>query len=384
MKNKFIPVIISGGSSSRLFPLSRELTPKPFLTLLNNSNNGTLFYNTVQRCLLLNPDELYTVTLQDLAELTLDELDKLSKKDYDSVTFNFILENKGFDTAAAFTFAILDCYLRNPDAIMLILPSDHVIKNDESFVASVEKAKKYAANDRIAIFGITPDKPDIGFGYIEKGKPIEKSVSGVSQFKEKPNLELATEFVKSGNYLWNSGMVCAKASTLYNELIKFNNELLVEVVSLYDNSMKSLQSVLVNYPDDFKFKLPFDKALLEKTDNLVVVQCDNLQWTDVGSWDALKEEHVMNKDDNCVIKSNRPQYVNLLKSKNCYVNASASTKKVISVIGLEDIIVVDTDDCLLIMSPNNSSDVKTVVNELKKTEFSNVLRDHSTKESLSM
>ena len=100
MKNKFIPVIISGGSSSRLFPLSRELTPKPFLTLLNNSNNGTLFYNTVQRCLLLNPDELYTVTLQDLAELTLDELDKLSKKDYDSVTFNFILpfcsSDKGF------------------------------------------------------------------------------------------------------------------------------------------------------------------------------------------------------------------------------------------------------------------------------------------------
>jgi mannose-1-phosphate guanylyltransferase len=115
MKNKFIPVIISGGSSSRLFPLSRELTPKPFLTLLNNSNNGTLFYNTVQRCLLLNPDELYTVTLQDLAELTLDELDKLSKKDYDSVTFNFILENKGFDTAAAFSLAILDCYLKNPD-----------------------------------------------------------------------------------------------------------------------------------------------------------------------------------------------------------------------------------------------------------------------------
>ena len=110
-------------------------------------------------------------------------------------------------------------------------------------------------------------------------------------------------------------MVCAKASTLYNELIKFNNELLVEVVSLYDSSMKSLQSVLVNYPDDFKFKLPFDKALLEKTDNLVVVQCDNLQWTDVGSWDALKEEHVLNKDDNCVIKSNKPQYVNLLKSK---------------------------------------------------------------------
>jgi mannose-1-phosphate guanylyltransferase/mannose-6-phosphate isomerase len=369
MKPKLIPVIISGGSSTRSFPLSRSNFPKPFLTLVGNSTDGTLFYNTLQRCLMFNPSEIYTVTLQNLYDLTAEEVAKLPKKDYEKIKMHYILENKGFDTAPAFTLPIIDAYHNNPDNILLILPSDHVIKNNESFYKQVNKAKKLAKDGSIVIFGITPDKPDVGFGYIKKGSSFSDprlTANLVDSFKEKPDIDTAKEYVESGNYLWNSGMVCAKASVLYEELKQYSPTLLQDVISVYDESYRSPNSIVVNYKDDFAHKLPFDIALLEKTQKLVVISCNDLEWSDVGSWDSVANHHLSSKtDSNVIINGSDTQIVHTMKSAGNYINNSASKKKVISLIGINNLIIVNTDDTLLIMAPGHSADVKAIVNDLK-------------------
>lgn len=375
MRSKLIPVIINGGSSSRSFPLARTSCPKPFLELVNCSGNpgGSLFYNTLKRCLLLNIKEIYTVTLQSLYDRTAEEFAKLPKKDYDAICKHFILESAPNDTAAAFGSAIIDIYNTNPEHIMLIMPSDHVIENTKEFIRVVNSAKSLAKNDKIAIFGIKPTEPDTGYGYIAPGDHIQDTIFEVKQFKEKPDLVTAIDYVDDG-YLWNSGIVCAKAKVLYDSLIKFEQNLTNELINLNTNAYRSPTSLIINYPDDFKYKMPFDIAVLERADNLAVVACNDLQFSDVGTWGSVAKYHI--KDNkNFIVNNKTDQLVYTNESARCYIN-NASSKKLISVIGLSNLIIIDTPDSLVIASASHTNDIKHIVNDLKKRNNS-ILQEHS-------
>ncbi len=356
-----LPVIMCGGSGSRLWPVSRKAHPKPFIQL---PDGETLLGKTYRRTLKLgNVPEVLTVTNQDLLFKTEDEYSQYGNGS--PVRLSYILEPSGRNTAAAVTAAALYAQKHyGNDAIVLVLAADHLIQDEAAFTQAVEAAAQIATQGRHATFGIQPDYPETGYGYIEadNGQPFEQGYL-VKQFVEKPDEATATSYLKAGNYYWNSGMFCFHVGTLLEEMEAFapkvtrNTDKSLRAASL---STSLTGGQVVRLPVEEFSQVPdisIDYALMEKSSRTAVVPC-SIGWSDIGSWPAISElvpadEHGNRSRGEVIISDARNNYIH-------------SPRRLSAVLGVDDLIVVDTADALLVAHKDKAQDVKNIVTELKR------------------
>ncbi len=346
-----INVILCGGSGTRLWPISRDSLPKQFHNIYGKY---TLFQQTVLRNMDYSSKTIIILN-QDLYFVAIDQLEEIGLSNY-----IILIEEEGRDTAAA--IALTSFYVKEhyTDEVMLITPSDHVIKNEKNYQESVFQAIKFAEEKNIVIFGITPTSPETGYGYIEK-----ENQNNVKRFVEKPNLDKAKEYLKYDSFFWNSGMFVFTSDTYLKELKLNENNIYETSKVVYEQSKKTLRFK----KKDMQIipKLSIDYAVIEKCHNLKMVYGD-FDWSDLGSFDSLY--NINKKDENN----------NFITSKgviiDSYNNYFESSKRTLCAIGISNLIVVDTDDALLITKIGKSQRVKEVVNELKK-QNSDLVKYHT-------
>jgi mannose-1-phosphate guanylyltransferase/mannose-6-phosphate isomerase len=355
---RFYPVILSGGSGTRLWPMSRKLLPKQFLALLSEH---TLFQETALRVKPIAGCAAPIVVCNDEQRfLAADQLREIGIE-----PAAMLLEPVGRNTAPAIAVAALAARERDPAALLLVLPSDHTVTRPEPFRRDALAALELAQRGFLATFGIVPDAAETGYGYIERGAAIEKMASAwkVASFREKPDRATAETFLASGRFFWNSGMFAFQAGKYLEELARLRPEMLAAAEQAYASSQRDLDFVRL---DKAAFeKCPSDSidyAVMEKTANAVVVQTDP-GWSDVGTWQALWAVSPRDAAGNAAMGD-----VHLHESSGCYVRAE---KRHVAAIGVQDLVIVETDDALLVVPKNRSQDVKEVVSRLdreKRTE----------------
>jgi len=344
-----VPIILSGGSGTRLWPLSRKLHPKQFIDLVNDT---TLFQDTILRLPkdTANPLIICNEEHRFLAAEQLRQIDKESN--------GIILEPIGRNTAPAIALAALKFINNGEDPLLLVLSADHLIKNIDAFHQSIEVAEKLAENDKLVTFGIVPDKAETGYGYIKASIDNTADYYKIQSFTEKPNEENAKKYLDSGNYLWNSGMFMFKASIYLQELEKFEPEILASCKKSCQTEYKDKDFIRLNN-DEF-YQCPeqsVDYAVMENTKDGVVVPLD-ANWSDIGSWDALWD--AKSKDKNGNVSEGD---VILDEVKNTY---TYSSNRLVSVIGTSDLVIVDTQDALLVADKKYSQNIKNIVSQLKQ------------------
>jgi len=350
---KFIPVIMSGGAGTRLWPVSRELHPKPFIRL---SDGQSLLQKTFIRAAELpGAEEVLTVTNRDLYFKTEDEYRSVNAG---SLLTSFVLEPSGRNTAPAIAAAALHASeLYGADAMLLVLSADHLIANKAAFKEAVEKAISLASQDLLVTFGIQPKTPETGYGYIEADGDM------VKRFVEKPSVEKANEYLASGKYLWNAGIFCFKANVVLAELARYAPEVVSSVTECLHASRESkaagFSSVELDV-DTFKLvpDISIDYALMEKSDRVAVVACD-IGWSDVGSWNAISELEVADERGNRVVGE-----AMLYDTSGCFVQSHG---RVVGTVGVQDLIIIDTPDALLVADKARAQDVKQIVSLLKQS-----------------
>ncbi len=344
-----IPVIMSGGSGTRLWPLSRKHKPKQFLALFGNN---TMFQETLHRLEGLTDLEDPIVVCNSEHRFMVAE--QLHELDIDKA--KIILEPIGRDTAPAITVAALQAVSEENDPILLVLAADHVIADLTVFHDAIGQAKQAAESGLLVTFGIVPTSANTGYGYIQVNE--KNTISKVKAFVEKPDLATAESYVNSGDYYWNSGMFMFKASTLINELERFYPEILETCRQALIKSQQDLDFIRL---DEQKFKsceaISIDYAVMEQTDKAVVVPLD-AGWNDVGSWSSLWE--CAKQDDNQNVLHGD---VMLDDVHNSYIH---SEHRLVSVLGLDDITVVETADAVMVAHKNSAQNVKLIVNQLNK------------------
>ncbi|MCA0950247.1 mannose-1-phosphate guanylyltransferase/mannose-6-phosphate isomerase [Shewanella chilikensis] len=345
-----LPVIMAGGSGSRLWPLSRQQFPKQFLTLLGNDS---MLQTTAQRLKGIDHEPALVICNEEHRFSVAEQFRANAIK-----TSGIILEPVGRNTAPAIALAAMQALKGGNDPLLLVLAADHVIKYEAAFCASVQQAVSFAKEDKLVTFGIVPTSPETGYGYIKRGEAQgENAGFSVTQFVEKPNLETAQEYHASGEYYWNSGMFLFKASTFLAELKTHRPDMFNSCEQAMTATQADLDFIRVDKaafetcPDD-----SIDYAVMEKTTKAVVVPMD-CGWSDVGSWSALWE--VSDKDE----KGNacRGDVINV-DTHNTYVHA---TEKLVTTIGLDGVVVVETKDAILVAKQSEVQQVKKVVEQLK-------------------
>lgn len=348
-----IPVIMSGGSGTRLWPLSRSMYPKQFLPL---ASEHSMLQETLLR--LQGLDKLTSSIIignENHRFLIAEQLRVIDQK------ASIILEPAGRNTAPAVALAALHSLSLEQDPVLLILAADHVIQNKQAFQQAVAAALPHAEQGKLITFGIVPNAPETGYGYIRQGDALgaDTNIAQVAQFVEKPSLEVAEQYLASGEYLWNSGMFMFRASRYLEELESHRPDILAACQQAFRDTATDLDFIRVNKeafeacPED-----SIDYAVMEKTDAAVVVPLD-ANWSDVGSWSALWEVGQQDENGN-VTKGD----VLVADVKNSYLHSEDS--RLISAVGLEDVVVVDTKDAVLVAHKNKVQDVKSIVNQLKK------------------
>ncbi|QNK02736.1 mannose-1-phosphate guanylyltransferase/mannose-6-phosphate isomerase [Dyella telluris] len=354
-----IPLILSGGSGTRLWPVSRRNLPKQFLSL---AGRGTLFQQTINRTRLLpNVGSPIVVASEDHRFLAAEQL---LESGIEGATI--VLEPMGRNTAPAIALGALQAIERDPDALLLVLPADHLIGETDSFIQGVNLALPAARDGSLVTFGIRPDRPETGFGYIRRGDAIGEGAFRVAQFVEKPALATAESYVADGHYDWNSGMFLFKASRYLEELEQHAPEMLQTVRDAHASAKIDLDFVRI---DRDKFaKVPddsIDYAVMEKTQRAVVipVKCD---WSDIGSWSALWLAGARDPQGNV-----REGDTIAIDTRNSLLRSH--DRHLLATVGVDDLIVVSTPDATLVAHRNAAQDVKRVVDELKaagRTEHS--------------
>ncbi|MDN3988220.1 mannose-1-phosphate guanylyltransferase/mannose-6-phosphate isomerase [Zwartia vadi] len=348
---KIVPIILSGGAGTRLWPVSRELHPKPFIQL---SDGQSLLQKSFLRARGISKvEEILTVTNRDLYFKTLDEYRSTGQT---NCRLGFILEPEGKNTAPAIAAAALACVVRyEPETILLVQTADHLIADLTAFNQAVEQAIELAMSGSIVTFGIQPTEANTGYGY------IEASGHHVMRFVEKPDAATAQTYLDCGRYLWNSGMFCAKLETLLSELRQYAPNLM----SIVEESLT--QSVCIEGTQEYRIELDpkrfsavdnisIDYALMEKTKRAAIVPC-SIGWSDIGSWSALGD---LAKTD---LNGNNTQGdVFIHDVQNCYLR---SEDRIVAAVGIRDLIVVDTPDALLVAEKSHAQDVKQIVAQLK-------------------
>jgi mannose-1-phosphate guanylyltransferase/mannose-6-phosphate isomerase len=351
-----IPVILSGGAGTRLWPVSREAFPKPFIRM---ADGESLIEKTLKRALNIpGVESVLTVTNQEYFFQT---RDAFASNDSDFAWHaDWLLEPASRNTAPAIAAAALHIMENYSDkALMLVMPADHLISNINEFNLAVDKAKVIANQGYLVTFGIRPSSPEPGFGYIEAGENLTEGFL-VSRFIEKPGIAKAIELISQEQYHWNSGMFCMRVDIVLEELRKHTPNLLEIVEKSYRNGLLTNKPILLD--DTYFVKAPnisFDYAVMEKTDKAAVIIAE-FDWNDVGSWESMSSLDVSDEDGNISQGENI-----ILESNNCYLRSS---DRLIAVLGLKDIFIIDTPDALLVANRNNLQQVKQVVAELKKQD----------------
>lgn len=353
------PVIICGGAGSRLWPASREKHPKPFLPL---PDGQCLLQKTLLRAIRLQGvKEVLTVTNQELFFTTEDLYQEIKKPD--DCELSYILEPFGRNTAAAIASAALYLQSRHgPEATLLVLPADHLIQDEDAFVEATRRACLLAQEGLLVTFGIKPTHAETGFGYIEAD--VSRSISQgmlVKQFVEKPDLATAQSYCAAGNFYWNSGMFCFQAGTFISEMRVHAPEILGAVEATLDaSSTQDNEQRLRLDATSFK-KVPdtsIDYALMERSERVATVPCA-IGWSDIGSWSAMSELVEADQEGN--------RLTGETISHSAFNNFVHSPDRLTALVGVQDLIVVDTPDALLIAHRENAQDVKHIAGQLKRS-----------------
>ncbi|MUK92258.1 mannose-1-phosphate guanylyltransferase/mannose-6-phosphate isomerase [Aliivibrio fischeri] len=349
-----LPVIMAGGSGSRLWPLSRTQYPKQFISLVNNDS---MLQNTISRLEQLPKSEPIIICNNDHRFMVAEQMRELGIHNAD-----IILEPVGRNTAPAIALAAFQAIRDEQDPLLLVLAADHVITNEQAFIESVNRSIPAAEDGMLVTFGIVPTHPEIGYGYIKQGQVFNNDLYHVEAFVEKPNFETAKQYLDTGKYSWNSGMFLFKASTYLNELKKYNSAIYDTCKLALDSSYSDLDFIRISKelfaecPDD-----SIDYAVMEQTDKAVVLPMD-AGWSDVGSWSALWDINA--KDDNGnAIRGD----VLLDSTQNSYIYAQ---NKLVTTVGVDNLVIVETKDAVLVANKDKVQDVKNIVNQLKQDDRS--------------
>ena len=342
---KIIPVILSGGSGTRLWPLSRKQYPKQYLPLVSDN---TMLQETILRLNGLdNLADPIIICNADHRFLVAEQCQQI-----DIINPTILLEPIGRNTAPAIAAAALQSINGSDDAILLVLSADHVIQDVDVFHAAINIASKQAQEGNLTTFGIVPTDANTGYGYIKSSRDNNDGAYKVEEFVEKPDLPTAESYIEQGNYLWNSGMFMFQANTLIDELTIYSPDIVKAVNSAVNNATQDLDFIRLekqafkSSPSD-----SIDCALMEKSNNVVVVPLD-AQWNDIGSWSALHD--IGTKDNNGnVIQGD----VFTEDTINTYINAN---HHMVATIGVKDLVIVDTPNATLISTKDKAQEVKKI------------------------
>jgi len=341
-----VPVILSGGSGTRLWPVSREAYPKQFLPLVGKD---TMLQATWKRVARIAGAAPIVVANQEHRFMAAEQL-----RECDATPQALILEPIGRNTAPAIAIAALQALTVHDDALLLVLPSDHVVRDEAAFHEAVKQAAVAAETGKLVTFGIVPTSPETGYGYIKAADG--QGLRAVERFVEKPDLDTATGYVASGQYYWNSGMFLFKASRYLQELERFQPAMLAGSRQAWQQARRDAdftrldKDAFTAVPSD-----SIDYAVMEKTADAVVIPLD-AGWNDVGSWTALRDVSQQDGDGNA-----HQGDVIAIDCRNTYAYA----QRLVALVGLDDVIVVETDDAVLVGKADRMQEVKTVVAQLK-------------------
>jgi mannose-1-phosphate guanylyltransferase len=344
-----VPVILSGGSGTRLWPVSRTSFPKQFISLVNDT---TLFQDTIMRLpkevaapLVICNEEHRFIVAEQLRQI-------------DSMNKGIILEPIGKNTAPAIAIAAMHLLTTDSDPVLLVLSADHLIKDSKKFHESIKVAKKIALQNKLVALGVVPTRPETGYGYLKVDNSIIKNYYNIIAFTEKPNHETAIKYLDSMSYFWNSGIFIFKASVYLKELKKYEPEIYSICQKSISNTSNDFDFIRIDKEQFYQCESKsIDYAVMERTNNAAVVPLD-ANWSDIGSWDSLWEEKVKDNNNNAVEGD-----VILSNVQNSYVYSS---NRLVTVNSVSDIVIIDTQDALLVSNKNNSQNIKNIVQKLKE------------------
>ncbi|MGO3058395.1 MAG: mannose-1-phosphate guanylyltransferase/mannose-6-phosphate isomerase [Halomonas sp.] len=347
-----LPVILSGGSGSRLWPVSREHYPKQFLNL--HKEDVSLLQEAALRIKdIANSGEPLIVCNEEHRFLVAEQMQQVGLKDS-----TIILEPCGRNTAPALALAALAASAVNPDAELLVMPADHVIKDTEAFAHAVEQGHMLSQEGKLVTFGITPSSPHTGYGYIKRGKALTQGFL-VAAFVEKPNLEAAENYLKSGDYLWNSGIFLFKASSFLAALGQYAPDILQSCQAAFEARTEDMDFLRIDEACFAECRSEsIDYAVMEHTDQAAVIPMSP-GWSDIGAWDALHElRSVDDKENGNAIHGD----VMLHQTRNSLVY---SESRLVAAVGVDNLVIVETDDAVLVADRRQAQDTKLIVNALK-------------------
>jgi mannose-1-phosphate guanylyltransferase/mannose-6-phosphate isomerase len=344
-----IPIILSGGAGTRLWPVSREAHPKPFMRI--GGGKKSLLTQTHERALEVSDQTApLIVTNRDYYFLSHDEL---ANQD---VQPRYLLEPVGRNTAPAIAVAALWALSQKQNACMLVMPADHLIKDTPTFYAAVRQAEALAREGQLVLFGVRPTGPETGFGYIEMGPPVADFANEVQRFVEKPDVASAAQYLAQGNYVWNSGMFCFTAEAIIEALDMHQPELMNAARAVWQETQAAGSKM--ELPPSFAEleNISIDYAVMEKAKNISVIP-GNFDWSDIGAWSAVADACPADSQGNTT-----SGYNIVIDSRNTHIE---SRDRVVAAIGLDNLLIIDTPDALLVANKSKSQEVRQVVTQLK-------------------
>ena len=345
-------LILAGGKGTRLYPLSRQKEPKQFLKIINNKS---FLQNTVDRLrLLVDTDNVYIVTNSDYQAKIKDEIEHINEK-------NIFTEPLNKETATCIGLSAVKFLKKDKDAIMVILPSDHYIEENDKFIQTLKQAVEIAERKRgIVTIGISPTRPETGYGYIEMGERINGKIPSykISRFTEKPNIEVAKDFLSKGNYLWNSGMFVCRADIILREIEKYIPKMYKSLMDIYVHLGEENEEEIIRQEYKMIEGISIDFGIMQKTRKAYVIKVDFF-WDDIGSFSALSR--FLNHEES----NNISKKVFLEECNNCSIFGG---KRLIVGLGIDNLVIVDTDGVLLVMDKNREQEIKQLLKDMEKNK----------------
>ena len=345
-------LILAGGKGSRLYPLSRADQPKQFLKLINDNS---FLVNTVDRVVpLISRENIYVVTNRDYEDKIRNELEGIRKE-------NIFTEPSNKETATCIGLSAVKLLKKDGDAVMVVLPSDHYIENEKSYVETLSQAVELANRRRgIVTLGIEPNRPETGYGYIQMGERISGNIATyrVARFTEKPNVEVAKDFLMKGTYLWNSGMFVFRADVILREIEKYLPKMHKCLMEIYKHVGEEDEEEVIREQYELIDGISIDFGVMQKTRKAYVIKCD-FPWDDIGSFSALSRFLTSYRNNNV------SQNVYLEECENCSIFGE---KNLIIGLGVKDLVVVDAGDVILVMDRTRDQEIKHLLNNLSKNE----------------